>query len=153
MSLMIEHISILQAIYSSLTCYNIDLFNKIHISNVSITNMFFSPPNWARFPFLPQSWARFPFFAQSWARFLFFRRAGRVFLFFRRAGRVFLFFPIHFIVQSSLTTNFVIFFSRSKKIWTGSFAEYSLIEDDLIVMGKNHRGYTYMLYINKEITE
>ena len=91
MSLMIEHISILQAIYSSLTCYNIDLFNKIHISNVSITNMFFSPPNWARFPFLPQSWARFPFFAQSWARFLFFRRAGRVFLFFRRAGRVFLF--------------------------------------------------------------
>ena len=152
MSLMIEHISILQAIYSSLTCYNIDLFNKIHISNVSITNMFFP--------------------RRTGHVFLFFRRAGRVFLFLRRAGRVFFFsvergafsffpqswarfpfFPIHFIVQSSLTTNFVIFFSRSKKIWTGSFAEYSLIEDDLIVMGKNHRGYTYMLYINKENTE
>ena len=71
MSLMIEHISILQAIYSSLTCYNIDLFNKIHISNVSITNMFFSPP--------------------TGHVFLFFRRAGRVFLFLRRAGRVFFF--------------------------------------------------------------
>ena len=111
---MIENISILQAIYSSLTCYNIDLFNKIHISNVSITNMFFSPPNWARFPFLPQSWARFPFFAQNRARFLFFRRAGRVFLFSAELG-AFSFFSNSFHRSEFVNDQFRNFFQSFKE--------------------------------------
>ena len=131
---MIEHISILQAIYSSLTCYNIWTFSTRYIYG----HVFLFFRRAGRVFLFPAELTRFPFFRRARRVFLFFRREGHVFFFSAQLG-AFSFLPIHSYVQRSITTHFVIFFHLLSENLN------RFIEDDLIG-DKPSWIYIYALY-------